>query len=264
MAIGKNKRISKKGKGGKKKVVDPMSKKEWYELKAPNPFDKRLFGKTLCTRTTGTKIASDRLKGRVVEVSLADLNSKSEQLAWRKMKLCIEDIQGRNCMTNFHGMDVTRDKLCQFVRKWQNIIEAHQEVKTADGYVLRLFCIAFTARVPEKQLKKTSYAQMSQIKQIRKKMMDIMTKEAAASTLTELVRKFVTEYIGEQIKKSCQFIYPLSNVLIRKVKTLKKPKFDITKLNELYKDGGNVPTGNVIGGKDKFEGEEGTKNLLAE
>ena len=54
MAFGKNKRISKKGKGGKKKVADPMTKKEWYDIKAPNPFDRRIVGKTLCTRTTGT------------------------------------------------------------------------------------------------------------------------------------------------------------------------------------------------------------------
>jgi len=264
MAIGKNKRISKKGKGGKKKVVDPMTKKEWYDLKAPNPFDKRLFGKTLCTRTTGTRIASDRLKGRVVEVSLADLNQKSEQLAWRKMKLSIEDVQGRNCLTNFHGMDITRDKLCQFIKKWQNIIEAHAEVKTQDGYVLRLFCIAFTTRVPEKQLKKTSYAQMSQIKAIRKKMVEIITKEASTSNLTDLVRKFVTEYIGEQIKKACQFIYPLNNVIIRKVKTLKKPKFDVVKLNELYKESTSSagPSGKTVPGQgERFEDED-TKNLL--
>ncbi len=54
MAIGKNKRLSKKGKGGKKKVIDPLSKKEWFDLKAPVPFRQRSFGKTLVTRTTGT------------------------------------------------------------------------------------------------------------------------------------------------------------------------------------------------------------------
>jgi len=260
MAFGKNKRISKKGKGGKKKVADPMTKKEWYDIKAPNPFDKRIVGKTLCTRTSGTRIASDRLKGRVFEVSLADLNQKSEQLAWRKMKLCVEDVQGRNCMTNFHGMDITRDKICQFIRKWQNIIEANTEVKTQDGYVLRIFCIAFTTRVPEKQLKKTSYAQMSQIKAIRKKMVEIINKEASSVNLTELVRKFVTEYIGEQIKKAVQFIYPVTNVTIRKVKTLKKPKFDITKLNELYKETA-ATTGKTITGGKNFEDAE-TKNLV--
>lgn len=37
-------------------------------------FTNRQVGKTLVTRTTGTKIASEGLKGRVIEASLADLN----------------------------------------------------------------------------------------------------------------------------------------------------------------------------------------------
>lgn len=36
--------------------------------------------------------------------------------------------------------------------------------------------------------------------------------------------------------KECQKIFPLQNVLVRKVKLLKKPKFDLTKLMELYQE----------------------------
>ena len=42
--------------------------------------------------------------------------------------------------------------------------------------------------------------------------------------------------IGKTITKECQKIFPLQNVLIRKVKLLKKPKFDLTKLMELYQE----------------------------
>jgi len=260
MAIGKNKRISKGKKVGKKKVIDPMLKKEWYDFKAPAPFTKRTFGKTCVTRTTGTRIASDRLKGRVVEVSLADLNDKADQLAWRKVKLCIEEVQGRNCMTNFHGLDMTRDKLCQFIRKWHTLIEAHTEVKTLDGYVLRLFAIGFTQRLQDKQVRKTSYAQHSQIKQIRKKMIEIITREVSKANMVDVLDNLLTDNIGDEIKKACKFIYPLVNVHIKKVKTLKKPKFDVTKLNELYKD---VPSGaGKSSGADNIAEE--SKNLLAQ
>lgn len=65
-------------------------------------------------------IASDGLKGRVFEVSLADL--QNDEVAFRKFKLITEDVQGKNCLTNFHGMDLTRDKMCSMVKKWQVIM----------------------------------------------------------------------------------------------------------------------------------------------
>jgi len=233
MAIGKNKKLGKK-KGAKKKVQDPFLRKEWYDVKAPAPFTTRYIGKTCVTRTTGTRIASDYLKGRVVESSLADLNANAD--AWRKIKLCVEDIEGRNCLTNFHGLDMTRDKLCQYIRKWQTLIDAHCEVKTQDGYVLRVFVTAFTGR-QSTQARKTSYAQHQQIKLIRKKIVDILTKEAASSSLVDLVAKLNhVDQFPKLITKACQFIYPLSAAVIRKVKTLKKPKFDVTRLNELHKE----------------------------
>lgn len=67
-----------------------------------------------------TGIASDGLKGRVFEVSLADL--QNDEVAFRKFKLITEDVQGKNCLTNFHGMDLTRDKMCSMVKKWQVMV----------------------------------------------------------------------------------------------------------------------------------------------
>ena len=64
-----------------------------------------------------TEIASDGLKGRVFEVSLADL--QNDEVTFRKFKLVAEEVQGRNVLTNFHGMSLTRDKLCSMVKKWQ-------------------------------------------------------------------------------------------------------------------------------------------------
>ena len=233
MAVGKNK-LSKGKRGGKKKIVDPFSKKDWYDVKAPSLFTQRNVGKTLVTRTQGTKIASDGLKGRVFECCLADLNQDEDQ-AFRKMKLRAEDVQGRNVLCNFWGMDFTTDKLRSMVRKWQTLIEAHTDVVTTDGYRMRLFCIGFTKK-RQNQLKKTCYAKSSQIRQIRKKMMEIMTREASSCDMKELVLKFIPESIGKDIEKACVGIYPLTNVFIRKVKILKAPKFDMGKLMEVHGD----------------------------
>ena len=232
MAVGKNKRLTKGKKGLKKKVGDPFLKKEWFDVKAPSMFTARTAGKTLVTKTTGTKIATEQLLGRICEANLGDLNNDADQ-GFRKIKLEILDTQGRNCLTDFYGMDMTRDKLCSLIRKWHTLIESQCEVKTADGFVLRLFAIAFTKRQPN-STRSNCYAQSAQVKRIRAKMVEIMQAEAAKVQLRELVKRFIAESIGKAIEKQCSAIYPLENVYIRKVKLIKKPKFDLTKLMEIH------------------------------
>merc|ERR1711865_495021 len=239
MAVGKNKRLTKGKKGSKKKIVDPFASKDWYDIKAPSLFSNPICGKTLVTRSKGTKIAADQLKGRVLEVSLGDLN-KNEDDAYRKMRLRVEEVKDKQVLCNFWGMDFTTNKLRSLVRKWQSLIEANVDVKTVDGYVLRCFCIGFTKKRP------------SQIRAIRKKMTDIMTKEVASCELIKAVEKFVPEFIGKDIMKACEGIYPLQNVFIRKVKILKAPKFDAAKFAELH----SGPSGEEVGAKIARNAEE--------
>lgn len=234
MAIGKNKRLTKGGKkGGKKKIADPFSKKDWYDVRVPVNFETRTMGRTLVTRTTGTKIASDALKGRVFEASLGDLIKLDDEDSYRKFKLICEDVQGRHCLTNFHGMDMTTDRLRSLVKKWQTLIEAQSDIRTADGYLLRVFCIGFTMKM-RGQLRKTAYAQHTQIKAIRKKMVEIMTRDIAECSLKDVVNKLIPNSIGAEIEKACRGIYPLQHVNIRKVKVLKKPKFDVARLMDMH------------------------------
>merc|ERR1712113_19073 len=196
------------------------------------------------------------LKGRVLELNLADLNNDEDQ-SYKKIKLCVEEVQGRNCLTDFHGLILTRDKLCSLIKKWHALIEAHADVKTTDGYLVRMFVIAFTKRRPD-QVKTNCYAQTAQIRKIRKKMTEIMTNEAGKVQLRELVKKLIPESIGKEIEKQTQGIFPLKDVLVRKVKILKKPRFDITRLMELHGDGGD-DEGAALGRPEN----EDAKNMLS-
>ncbi|CAI9181209.1 unnamed protein product [Rangifer tarandus platyrhynchus] len=160
MVVSKNQHLMKEGKkGAKKKVVDPFSKKDWYDVKASAMFNIRNIGKTLVMRTQGTKIASDGLKCHAFEVSLAALQND--------------------------------------------------------------------------EIRKTSYAQHQQTNDSK-----------------EVVNKLIPDSIGKDIEKACQSIYPLHDVFVRKVKMLKKSKFELGKLMELHGEGSTEKaTGNETGVK---------------
>uniref|UniRef100_G3UG10 Small ribosomal subunit protein eS1 n=1 Tax=Loxodonta africana TaxID=9785 RepID=G3UG10_LOXAF len=248
MVAGKNKCLVKEKKTAKKKVVDPFSKKHWYDVKTPATFNIRNIGKTL-HRTQGTKIAPDVLKGHVLEGSLANLQNDGD--AFRKVKLITEDVHGKNYLINFPGMDLTRDKICSMVKKWQTTTEAHVDGRTTDGYLLCLFCWFY--KNTNNQSRKTSYAQHQRVHQIQKKTMAIMT----ANDLKKAVNRLIPDCTGKDTEKDCT--YPLHDAFVRKVKMLKKPKFKLGKATELRGEGSSSgkatrdETGAKVEGADGYE-----------
>lgn len=65
--------------------------------------------------TQGMKISSDDLKGDVFKVSLTDL--QKDKVAFNKFKLITEGVQGKKCLKNFNGIDLTCNKMCSMVKK---------------------------------------------------------------------------------------------------------------------------------------------------
>merc|ERR1719253_1388641 len=135
-------------------------------------------------------------------------------------------------------MELTRDKQCALIRKWHTLIEAYSDVKTTDGYTVRIFVMGFTKKRPD-QVKTNCYAQSAQIRRIRTKMVEIIQAEASKGQLRDLVKKLVADSVGKEIEK---------------------PKFDITKLMEMHADGGD-DEGAALG---RPENEEAQNTLTAD
>eukprot|EP01012_Entosiphon_sulcatum_P065349 TRINITY_DN94276_c0_g1_i1.p1 TRINITY_DN94276_c0_g1~~TRINITY_DN94276_c0_g1_i1.p1 ORF type:complete len:295 (-),score=72.94 TRINITY_DN94276_c0_g1_i1:32-916(-) len=234
MAVGKSKKIFKRAK---KKTQDPMLKKEWYDVVAPSYFEKRSFCKTLTNKSVGMKTAREGLVGRVFEVSLGDLK-EDEAVGYRKMYLRCDDVRGRNCLTDFHGMSLTTDKYRSLVKKWCTLVNASTEVKTTDGYVLRVFVIAFTKK-RNNQSKKNCYATSAKVRKLRAKIISIIESEVGKSDLQNAVKKLYNpESLSKDIEKVVESIYPCRDVFIHKVKVLKRPALDNERLLSLH---GEIP-----------------------
>ena len=234
MTQGKNPRSFKK-KGSKKRQHHPFSKKVWYTVQAPSAFQTREACLTPVNKTSGRHKESSSLKGRVFDISLADLNQDAPEMSWRKIQLQVAGVEGQKAYTLFHGMSMTKDRLCHIVKKWQTTIETFVNVKTRDGYFLRVFAVGFTAR-RKTQLSATSYATNCQIGKIRKKMRDIMTEEIRGSLLKQVSSKFIERGIEKRIGTECNKIFPLQNIYLKKCKMLKQPKLPFAKLMDMYSD----------------------------
>ena len=232
MAQGKSKKVYGK-KGQKKKVIDSLSRKEWFELKAPAPFQSESFGYTCANRTQGLRKVEDSIRGRVVSQMQADLAPNQDTFHWRKIKLIVDQVEGRQAVTSFYGIDITKDELCSLIKKRKTLIEAVQDVRTADGYLLRIFAICFTKETPG-QKRKTNYAKASQQQMIRRKMNDIIAKEVTKSNATQVLNLFTSEVIEKKITKDVSPIYPVKNVKVRKIKVIQRPNIDYHKLNEMH------------------------------
>jgi small subunit ribosomal protein S3Ae len=172
------------------------------------------------------------IKGRVFEASVADLMGDPDQ-GHQMVKLRVEDVKDRDCLTSFHGLRFTTDKARSLVKKWHTLITTSVDAKTTDGYTVRVFAVAVTKR-RQLQLKKTCYAKSSQVARITARMKDIINKAVTTSETKQLTEKLIHNTLGNEMEKKCSTIYPVQNVYVCKVKVLKYPKTDINKLKELH------------------------------
>jgi len=243
MAVGKNKRISKGGKkGGKKKTVDPFTRKEWYNLRTPACFQNRNVGKTCANKTIGNKLTSTNLMGRCYELNQGDIHN--DQVSHKKFKLICEDVDLKNCKLMFYGMEQTRDKQLSIIKKWQTLINCNEKVTTTDGYTLRFFMTAITKKAQSTH-SKTCYAQSRQTKAIRKCFRDQILALSSCDSKS-VIQKLLPDSIAADCLKNSRLIYPLQDCITKKVKVLKRPAANKQRVDDMHDEVSTGAGGNWV------------------
>jgi len=192
--------------------------------------------------------AKKQLESRTFTINLADLEEppkikKADQDREHRRQLnrndsknftfVAEEIYGQQILTQWSGMEITRNYRCSLIRKWHSMIECIIDAKTTDGYVLRIKAVAFTRRQPE-QVKKTCYAKNSQKARIRARMREVIRNHISSEDLKSVIRRLSQSSIGREIKKSCQLIFPLKTCMVEKVKVMRGPKRDVARLLKVH------------------------------
>jgi len=229
MAKGKNKKMSKRGNTQKRNEKHAFFKKHWYKLISPPTIGNSVMvGYTPVNKTMGTKLSKDGLMNRVCECSYSDV-VENNQFPWKKIKMQVEEVKSGNCYTSFYGIDMVREKLYYFLRKKMSLIDVFADVKTIDGYILRVFVTCFTGKKTG-QVKTNTYAKSSQIRAIRSTFVKFLTKAAQTTNISDYTANILNNTVAEKLQSKGSKIFPLGQVLVRKVKVLKKSKIDVNKL----------------------------------
>ena len=188
-----------------KHVRDKWRSKGWYMIVAP-PY----FGNVELGNVPAAEDA--QLIGRVAEATLYDITGDFSH-QYLKMFFQVNQIDGKTARTLFKGHEYSRDYLRSLVRRRTTKVDGLFNLKTKDGYKLRIAVSALTL----------SRIKTSQEKTIRQIMTKTIAEKAAALTLDQFVQEMVLGKIASDIYNESKKVAPLRHVGIRKSKLVGQP-----------------------------------------
>ncbi len=189
-----------------RRMVDKWSAKQLYKIYSPPGFlegEERIVGETIADEP-------DKLVGRVLEITLSDLNNDYSKMHV-KLQFQITEVIGNTARTRFKGHTFSRDYLRFLVRRRRTRIDSINTVNTKDGIPFRVTATGFTAH----------RSKTSQKDAIRRKMLDIIAGRANELTSEEFIREATGGKLSSLVYFECKKIYPLKGVEIQKTKLLK-------------------------------------------
>lgn len=188
-----------------KAKTDNWKAKQWYNLVAPEMFDKANIGETLADDP-------EKLIGRNIEVTLGELtNDLSRQNT--KLILKIDSVGGDTAYTKYMGHQLTQDYLRSLIKRETSSVETNVLATTMDNYTLRVKPSCFTIK----------RARENQIKAIRLIMNTVIAGKAKEMDMERFVHDAVTGKLSATIYHEVKPIYPLRRVEIRKTEIITEP-----------------------------------------
>ncbi|WP_410509328.1 30S ribosomal protein S3ae [Methanosarcina hadiensis] len=185
--------------------LDGWKSKEWYNIEAPAYLNRAVVGSTM---------AGDPglLVGRNVETTVGELTNDMTKNN-TKVILRINNVVGDVATTDLMGHELTTDYVRSIVKRQTSRIDANIEVRTKDGFVIRVKPTCFTIK----------RARSSQMQAIREMMVDIVKKRASETDFETFMQEAILGRLSAAIYRQAKFIYPLRRVEIRKTQVEAMP-----------------------------------------
>jgi len=188
----------KKTRAAARKIKDKWKSKVWYNLLAPEMFNKQLIGETLADEPS-------KLVGRVAEVTVQDLTGDFSKMHI-KLQFRVNQVQGLDAFTQFVGHDMTSDYIRRLTRRKRTRTDLTTDVVTKDNWKIHVKPMAITDR----------RIQSSKQRAIRGIMANVVRDAASKETASEFVKAIVSGDLAKAIALGCKPIQPISRVEVRK------------------------------------------------
>jgi len=188
----------KKTRAAARKIKDKWKAKGWYNLLAPEMFNRQLLGETIADEPS-------KLVGRVTEVTVQDLTGDFSKMHI-KLSFRVNQIQGQDALTQFVGHDMTSDYIRRLTRRKRTRTDLAIDVVTKDNWHVRVKPLAITDR----------RIQSSKQRAIRAIMGNTIRAIAAKQTISEFVKGIISGDLAKAIAVACKPIQPISRVEVRK------------------------------------------------
>lgn len=188
-----------------KQMRDKWRGKAWHMVVAP-PF----FGNVELGSVPAEE--PEQLIGRVVDATLYDITGDFSH-QYLKMFFQISEIDGKTARTVFKGHEYSRDYLRSLVRRRTTKVDGLFNLRTKDGYKLRIAVSALTL----------SRIKTSQEKIIRDIMEKTVKEKASSLNLDSFVQEMVLGKIASDVYNEAKKVAPLRHVGIRKSKLVSAP-----------------------------------------
>ena len=179
--------------------------KRWYDLIAPEQFDRTELGSTFADEP-------DKIRGRTVEVTLGDITGDQGENN-TKLTFKVNDVSSDAAYTEFIKHELARDYVRSLVRRGASKVDVAITVLTTDDYRVQLQPVAFT----------TKKADRNQEQAIRRVMIDLVEEAAAERTFDELVDSVIEGRLSSAIYGEAKTIYPLRRVEVQKLTLEARP-----------------------------------------
>ncbi|TLZ92670.1 MAG: 30S ribosomal protein S3ae, partial [Methanobacteriota archaeon] len=188
----------KKSRAAARKIKDKWKAKVWYNLLAPEMFNKQALGETP-TDDPG------KLVGRITEVTVQDLTGDFSKMHI-KLAFRVSQVQGQDALTQFVGHDMTSDYIRRLTRRKRTRTDLTVDVVTKDGWNVRVKPMAITDR----------RIQTAKQRVIRTIMTKMVVDVAAKQSIGEFVKGIISGDLAKTIALACKPIHPVSRVEVRK------------------------------------------------